>query len=464
MLLGRTCAGIAEVLLKGVIVSASATMEKLLDIATLSGDAISEEAKRYARFSLFDWLVVGRAGAQQELSTIVRDMVLAEEGKSQASMFGTPHKVPARAAALANGAISHALDYDDTHFAHIGHPSVGIYPAALAIGEAIGASLQSVCDSFLLGAEASCRFGMVLGRGHYQRGYHQTATAGAIGATIAAGRLLGLDRRQMQHALSLVATRASGLKSQFGSMGKPYNAGMSAANGVEVAMLAKAGFLSCDDGLGGPQGFIETHTDAPDFSGPFVDMPPERFVFTDIKYKLHACCHGTHAMIEAVRELMEQRGGNTLRPKEIHVKTNARWLKVCDIKQPRTGLEVKFSYAYLAGMVLAGYDTSSEKSYDDGLHGEPALRDLALLVKVSGDAALSDTAAHVGVTWQDATFSDASHDIAFQPPLSETERRLRQKAASLLGTAKAEKIWSLVTSPRVVSARQVGKLLHGMED
>ena len=183
-------------------------MEKLLDIATLAGEAISEDAKHYARFSLFDWLVVGRSGADQVLSTIIRDMVLAEEGKPVASVFGTPRMVPVRAAALANGTISHALDYDDTHFAHIGHPSVGIYPAAMAIGEAVDASLQSVCDAFLLGAEASCRFGMVLGRGHYQKGFHQTATAGAIGATIAAGRLMGLDRRQLQHALSLVATRA----------------------------------------------------------------------------------------------------------------------------------------------------------------------------------------------------------------------------------------------------------------
>jgi 2-methylcitrate dehydratase PrpD len=188
-------------------------MEKLLDIAMLPGDAISEDAKRYASFSLFDWLVVGRAGAQQELSNIVRNMVLAEDGKPVASVFGTTLKIPARAAALANGTISHALDYDDTHFAHIGHPSVGIYPAALAIGEAVDASLQSVCDAFLIGAEASCRFGMVLGRGHYQKGFHQTATAGAIGATIATGRLLGLERRQLQHALSLVASRASGLKS-----------------------------------------------------------------------------------------------------------------------------------------------------------------------------------------------------------------------------------------------------------
>ena len=464
MLPGRTRAGIAEVLLREFVVAVSLTMEKLLDIAALSSEVISDEAKHYARFSLFDWMVAGRAGAQQELSVIIRDMVVAEAGTPVASVFGTSYKVPARAASLANGTISHALDYDDTHFAHIGHPSVGIYPAALAIGEAVDASLQAVCDAFLLGAEASCRFGMVLGRGHYQKGFHQTATAGAIGATIAAGRLLALDRRQMQHALSLVATRASGLKSQFGSMGKPYNAGISAANGVEAAMLAKAGFESCDDGLGGPQGFIETHADAPDYIGPFVQMPPDKFVFTDIKYKLHACCHGTHAMIEASRSLMQQRGDKVGRVNRVDVITNARWSKVCDIKQPRNGLEVKFSYAFLAAMVLADHDTSSEKTYVDDICGDPALRADALLVNVIGVSEMSDTAADVRVTWEDGTTSEASHELAQQPALGETQRRLFQKATSILGTASAEKIRSAISSPYTVSARELGMLLHGQED
>lgn len=268
----------------------------------------------------------------------------------------------------------------------------------------------------------------------------------------------------MKHALSLVATRASGLKSQFGSMGKPYNAGISAANGVEAAMLAKAGFESCDDGLGGPQGFIETHADAPDYSTPFAHMPPDKFVFMDVKYKLHACCHGTHAMIEALREIIERRGDKVGRVKRIDVTTNTRWLKVCDIKQPRTGLEVKFSYAFLAAMVLAGHDTSSKKTFVDDLCGDPALRGDALLINVIGVSNMSDTAADVRVTWEDGTTSAAFHELAQQPALEETQRRLLHKATSLLGIASAEKIWAVVSSSDTVSARELGMLLHRQED
>ncbi len=78
-------------------------------------------------------------------------------------------------------------------------------------------------DALIIGAEASIRIGVVLGRRHYDRGFHQTATAGAFGATVAAARVMGLTRDETRNALSLAATRASGLKSQFGSMGKPFN-------------------------------------------------------------------------------------------------------------------------------------------------------------------------------------------------------------------------------------------------
>src|SRR5206468_11148804 len=87
-------------------------------------------------------------------------------------------------------------------------------------------SAAEVLDAFLIGAEAAIRVGLVLGRPHYERGFHQTATAGAFGATVAAARALRLGRPATRQALSLVATRASGLKSQFGTMGKPYNAGV----------------------------------------------------------------------------------------------------------------------------------------------------------------------------------------------------------------------------------------------
>ncbi len=415
------------------------TLHRLVALAAVDASALPARALQMARFSLFDWMVCARAGADEPVARVVRDLVLDEGGRPQATLAGTGEKVPPRAAALSNGTTSHALDYDDTHFAHVGHPSVGIYPAALAVGELVDAPAARVVEAFLVGAEASCRIGMVLGRGHYERGFHQTATAGAFGATVAAGRLLGLDEGQMANALNLVATRASGLKSQFGTMGKPFNAGISAANGVEAALLASRGFVSARDGVGGPQGFVDTHADSADEAAAWADPPPARFVFEDVKYKFHACCHGTHAMIEALARL--RRDGATASVAEVTLRTNPRWLKVCDIKDPRTGLEVKFAYGHLAAMVIDGVDTAAETTYTDALAADPRLGALAAKVRVVGDPAVSDTGAIVSITGA-AGVAEVACDLSDPMPAEAIAAGLRAKARAVIGDAAAERLWS----------------------
>jgi 2-methylcitrate dehydratase PrpD len=363
---------------------------------------------------------------------------------------------PARDAALVNGTVSHALDYDDTHFGHVGHPSVAIVPAALAVAEEIDTTVEAMVDAFLVGAEASVRLGMALGRGHYERGFHQTATAGAFGATVAAGRLYGLDEGEMRNALSLAATRASGLKSQFGTMGKPFNAGIAASNGVEAAGLAKRGFVSCDDGIAGPQGFIATHADALDPHAPWTEVA-NRFLFEDVKYKFHACCHGTHAMIEALRSVAVASAA----AKSVLVRVNPRWLKVWDIKTPRSGLEVKFSYVWLAAIVLGGVDTAADRTYGDALAADPNLAACAGRVTVEGDDSLSDTAAEIEIVTTDGRTVRAAHDLAAPLPPEAVERGLRAKAEGLLGAEEAGRIWALVARTERRPAREIGAALRG---
>ena len=403
---------------------------------------------------------MARAGVAEPLSRIVRDVVEQDGGRPVATVAGLSTRLPARAAALANGTISHALDYDDTHFAHVGHLSVGIMPAALAMAQQVDASAVAVRDAFVIGAEAACRVGMVLGRGHYERGFHQTATAGAFGATVAAGRLLGLGEAEMRNALSLVATRASGLKSQFGTMGKPYNAGIAAANGIECAALAQRGFISCDDGVGGPQGFIDTHAVDASEEAAWAAPPTVAFVFEDNKYKLHACCHGLHAMINA---LIEARDRRMLRPEDviaISVATNPRWLRVCDIKHPRSGLEAKFSYGMVAAMVLHGISTAADRSYTDALGTDPALLEVSGRVTVEGDARVSDTATRVTLTLSGQDRVTIEHDLADPLSMGALEAGLRAKARALLGDEAGTKIWSGVQALEQLSAHDLAAHLN----
>jgi len=200
--------------------------------ATPSADALD-----VMRLSLMDWVAVGRAARQEPVTKIMRKHAQNDAGAPQTTLF-FGGQCPARMAALGNGTITHALDFDDTHFAHIGHPSVAVFPTVMALAEREGASFDQMLDAALAGAECSVRLGVAFGRGHYNAGFHQTATAGAFGASLGAGVILGLDATQMAHALGLVSTRAAGLKAQFGTMGKPYNAGQAASAGVEAAPSA----------------------------------------------------------------------------------------------------------------------------------------------------------------------------------------------------------------------------------
>jgi 2-methylcitrate dehydratase PrpD len=243
-------------------------------------------------------------------------------------------------------------------------------------------------------------------------------------------------------------------------MGKPFNAGISAANGIEAAALAKRGFTSCDDGIAGPQGFIDTHSDAPEPDVAWKNPPPGTFLFEEVKYKLHACCHGTHAMIEA---LLAAKAKESISPDQVaalSLRVNPRWLKVCDIKAPRTGLEVKFSYVWLAGMVFHGIDTASDATYDDALGGDPQLAAFARRVMVAGDDRLTDTETEGELTLASGARVPLSHDLAARLPRTALESRLRAKARALIGAAAADELWTAVVGLEARSARQIGALLR----
>ncbi len=405
------------------------------------------------QLSLADWVTVGRAGRSEPVAKIIRQMVLAEGGQGRASLFGDPTPQPPRAAALANGTISHALDYDDTHFAHIGHPSVAVLPAALAVAETENASGADFLTAALIGVEASIRVGLWLGRSHYQVGFHQTATAGAFGATLAAAKLMNLTEEQIETALNLVATRSSGLKSQFGAMGKPYNAGIAASNGVECAQLARLGMTAAADGMASGQGFGPTHHGTLE-TAPFA--ADGIWHFDRISHKFHACCHGTHAALEALSQIAPQITGEI---QKIEITTHPRWLSVCDIKSPRSGLEVKFSYAHTAAMALSGVSTAALESFSDEVATDPALQALAKRVTVTSDAEMAETAATVLVT----TASDrveVSYDLAHPISLTALSDKLAKKSAALLGEPQAKALWHMIEKGSDPS--QIGAVLRGV--
>lgn len=398
---------------------------------------IPDTARQVAALSMLDWVAVARAGINEPVARHMREMLVEEGGSPTAHAFGCAQPLPPRAAALLNGTTSHALDYDDTHFAHIGHPSVAILPAALALAEQRDLSVPELRDAALIGMEASIRVGLWLGRAHYQAGFHQTATAGTFGAALAAARLLGLEGGQMRQVIGLAATRAAGLKAQFGTMGKPYNAGLAAAAGVEVAQLIARGFDANPDAL--ESAFGATHAGEGDLSGALEGLG-QTWLSEAVSHKFHACCHGLHAALEAAREM-------DLAAPEIEcltLRTHPRWMDVCNQDAPETGLGAKFSYKTVLAMRALGYDTARLEVYADDICADPRLQSLRPRITVIADDSLSETAAHLTLLRRDGAQLENSHDIATPLSLEDRISRVQAKSAALIGPRLTDEIWALL--------------------
>jgi len=361
----------------------------------------SPDALEMMRLSLMDWAVCCIAGREEPLAVILRDKGLSEGGKAEASVIGGD-KLPAPRAAMINGAVSHALDYDDTHFAHIGHTSVGVIPAALVVAERVGASFDDFLTACLIGSEGAVRVGVQLGRDHYQVGYHQTATAGAFGACLAALRLLGADQAQAIAGIGLVSSKAAGLKAQFGTMAKPLNAGLAAEAGVEAALWAMAGMTSTEQGL---QAFGVTHHGDADAAA--FDGLGGTWRMLEVSHKFHACCHVLHAMLEALSEVSVDPADVV----SVEITTHPRWMTVCNKPAPHTGLEAKFSYAQTAAMALVGGDTSAIAAFSDMVAQRSDLVALRDVVSVVTAESLTEMQARVRITLRDGAVLDAAHDL-----------------------------------------------------
>ena len=204
---------------------------------------------------MLDYIGVGLAGADDPLVLILLDELLEPGADTQASVIGHPIGLPVLSAALVNGAAAHALDYDDVNLAMPGHPSVAILPGLLALAEQQRSSGRELIAAFVAGYETACRIGIAMRPGHYGRGFHATGTVGCFGAAAACARLLGLDADTTAQALGIAGTQASGLKSQFGTMCKPFHAGKASQNGLLAARLAARGFSSRPDFVECEQGF-----------------------------------------------------------------------------------------------------------------------------------------------------------------------------------------------------------------
>lgn len=399
----------------------------------LTLDGISADALIVAKQCLLDWLGVSIAARHDPLVEILAATVEEDGGSQDCSLIGRRCRTSASHAALVNGAMGHALDYDDV-IIPMGHPTVPVAPVCLALGERARISGADFLTAFVAGVETEVRVAHFVGPTHYSRGFHGTATFGGFGAAAAAGRLLELDATQMAAAFGIAGTQAAGLKAMFGTMCKPLHAGKAAANGILAARLASRGFTSHPAVLEADQGFADTQADGGDADAG-LQSPPGGFWIRNTLFKYHAACYLTHSTLNAAAELRQRAGFSAAAVERIEIGIDPGHLRVCAIPEPKTALEAKFSLAMTTAMVLAGENTADEAIFSDETIHRPDLVALARKVVLNPRATASVTLSDVMVRLEGGEVLEASHDVAHpEKDLDLQWRRLEQKFHALAGT------------------------------
>ena len=396
-----------------------------------------------AKQCVMDWIGVALAGRNEPLVRILIDEVAPADDPAGVSILGHGRRARPDDAVLINGAMGHALDFDDV-IMPMGHPTVPVAPVVFALAEQRGVNGAAALEAFIAGVETECRIARLLGPSHYARGWHTTATTGTFGAAAAAARLLGVEGAALTHAFGLAGTQAAGLKSCFGTMSKPLHPGKAAQNGLLAARLAARGFTSDADILASDQGFVATQSTTADPAAALA--PRETPWVVDALFKYHAACYLTHDSIEAANQLRADEHVTPDSIEAVTVKVPAGHLGVCNIASPATGLECKFSLRMTTALALSGEDTFQEQLFSDATARRPDL--VALRERVTIDPSQTGRGCVVTVRLKDgrelARTGDVSQplrDLATQQ--AKLERKFRHLATPALGEAGVEEAITL---------------------
>jgi 2-methylcitrate dehydratase PrpD len=291
------------------------------------------------------------------------------------------HKHGMISLAMRFGTAMHALDFDDSEVPGSTHPSAVILAALLPLADQLDATLEQLTVAYISGFETIAWFGRTCGYGHYEAGWHATATTGLYGTVAACAKLLELTEQEVSNGLSMASSYAGGLKRQFGSDGKPLHVGMTAANALMIVPLIKAGHSFSQDVWNGSDGYMALHhawqsdSDlANDRLGEISALEHEGVV-----RKVYPCCHYTHRLIEAALRLRPQ---VDLKEVEcIRLEMPAGYAEVVSNAGPLSGHSARFSVRYcVASTLLDGVIDHS--SFEPGRIGRQSVRNLMNMISL----------------------------------------------------------------------------------
>lgn len=439
------------------------TRQLCIFLAGLTPDQVGADNLRDIRYKTLDWLGCVIAGQTAPCAAPLAQFTRAEGGAPRATAVGLGERTGAQNAAFYNGILSHALEYDDTNKIAITHPGAPVIAAALAAAESLDADFETYAMGVAAGYEAMIRLGGAVNPDHYAY-WHTTGTCGAFAAAAAVARIMGLTAEQMETAMGIASTMASGLVYVFGTDAKLVTVGNAARNGLAAAELARLGFTAPEDAFAAPKGYARAAGGKEDLSF-MLPKPGDRLMLEDAYYKLHASCGHTHSALDALTGLMAEHGVTGEQVEEVEAQVYRTALELCGAFRTDTEARAKFSLPFcLAVTLLRGQCTLSE--FQPQLRLSPEVADLARRVRVLEEPAFTATypglrTERVRLRLKDGRMLERTVDLPEgRPSQARLEEKFRALATMAIPRGDAEKILDTICAlPDRGPVRALGDLV-----
>jgi 2-methylcitrate dehydratase PrpD len=346
------------------------------------------EVLELAKKSILDSCGVALAGSAAKTGEIIRSYIqslgVPSAGPNTATLIGSSLKAPVRFAALANAVSMHGDDYDDTQLAVaedrvyglLTHPSAPAFPSSLAYAETKGMSGRELMLAYNLGVEVECKIAEAIAPRHYEEGFHSTGTCGVFGSATAVSKLRGLDRTRLLFALGIAASRAGGLRENFGTMSKPLQAGQAAETGVVAADLAALGWNAADQILEAPRGFFQAAGGGFDRNAIVGKLgKPWTFVSPGVSIKPFPSGSLSHPGMTEMSSLIREYHITGDQVASVDVGTNRNMPNALIHHQPTDSLQAKFSMEFCMAALLL-YGKAGLLEFTDEVVNRPAVQDM----------------------------------------------------------------------------------------
>lgn len=232
----------------------------------------------------------------------------AAGGQGDISLLAGGSHASAADAALVNGGLIHALEFDDTHTGSIVHGSAVLVPATLAMAQACQTHPDAALRAYIIGYEVLIRIGLAAQGGFQRNGFQITSVAGTLVAALIATDLMGGNEDDGVNAVGIALSQASGVFEFLtnGSSVKSMHPGWAAHAGIMAARLAMCGLTGPQTAIEGERGlfaaFAREDDAAPRFTASLGDIG-SRWHMSDVAFKFLPCCHYIHPFVEAAGRL-----------------------------------------------------------------------------------------------------------------------------------------------------------------